>query len=224
MKSLLSFSFLCLITASVALAQDGYSAEELAEKGFKRYNVESGVVKCTYSGIMTGKETITFDNWGWKESSKGEKTTNVMGVQTADKSQTYLDGITQYSYDPDKKTATKIENNILKGIIDGGNAKSMTDAGEQMLKDMGGEKVGTETILGKKCDVYEIKSYGTKTWVWNGITLKLEMNMMGMTYEMIATSFEEGVDVDADEVTLPGDAQITEAPALPAGFMGGAGR
>lgn len=224
MKKLVLLPFLFLF-AYVAHAQDGYSAKELADKGFKRYNIKSGVLKSKYSGIMEGEQILTFDMWGWRESTKGDKTTNVMGMKTVDKTSAYLDGINQYTYNPDTKTATKLENTILKNIIDGGEAKSLTDVGEKMLKDMGGEKVGTETILGKTCDVYEIKSYGTKTWVWNGVTLKLEMNMMGMTYAMEATSFEEGVSVNEADVKLPAGATITDSPALPPGFnFGGMGK
>lgn len=223
MKNILTFSVL-LFSSLLVSAQEGYTAKELAAKGLKRYNVESGIIKCTYSGIMTGEQTIRFDKWGWRESTKGAKSTNMMGFQNTDNTETYLDGITQYTFDPAKKTATKIDNTFLKGIIDGGNAKSLTDAGEQMLKDMGGVKVGTEEILGKTCDIYEMKNYGTKTWVWNGVTLKTEMNMMGMTYNMIATSFKEGADVSEDELTLPAVATITEGPALPEGFnFGGMG-
>ena len=59
---------------------------------------------------------------------------------------------------------------------------------------MGGKKIGTEKFLGKQTDIWEIKQMGTKSWVWKGVTLKTESNMMGMKINIVATKISENFD------------------------------
>jgi len=75
---------------------------------------------------------------------------------------------------------------------------------------MGGVKVGTEVVLGKTCDVWEIKNMKSKTWVWKGVTLKTQASMPNMDMTIMATKFEDGVAIPPDKLKIPSDVKITE--------------
>jgi len=70
--------------------------------------------------------------------------------------------------------------------------QDLDDVGEKMMKQMGGEKIGTEEYLGKPCDVWVMKSMGTKIWIWQGtrVTLKTDTDM-GLKMSVAATEISE---------------------------------
>ena len=86
----------------------------------------------------------------------------------------------QYRVNLDDNTATKMENTMLKGF----EGQDLTEMGEKMLKQMGGKKIGSEKFLGRPTEIWEIKQMGTKSWIWKGVPLKSELNMMGMKISM----------------------------------------
>ena len=96
----------------------------------------------------------------------------------------------QYRVNLDDNTATKMENTMLKGF----EGQDLTEVGEKMMKQMGGKKIGSEKFLGKQTDIWEIKQMGTKSWVWKGVPLKTELNMMGMKISVVATKISENFD------------------------------
>ncbi len=83
-----------------------------------------------------------------------------------------------------------MENTMLKGF----EGQDLTEVGEKMLKQMGGKEIGSEKFLGKPTDIWEIKQMGTKAWVWKGVPLKTELNMMGMKINVVATKISENFD------------------------------
>jgi len=193
--------FLCMIlTNSIAVGQN--------IAGVKRYQIKSGIVEYTLSGTRTGTETIYFDNWGMREAKYTKSEMSMMGVTQKQNTLVIIDGETTYSIDLDTKTGTKMETPMLKELA--ANNKDLTDAGEKMMKSMGGAKIGTEVVLGKTCDVWEIKTMQSKTWVWKNVPLKTQVNMANMQMTMIATKFEEGASIPADKFKVSSDVTITE--------------
>ena len=91
-----------------------------------------------------------------------------------------------------------------------------------------GHKTGTDTILGKTCDVYEsgqkpndedfinsmvegnIPPGYAKIWVWRdaGIPLKMITQDMGSSSETVATKIEENVDIQDSKFELPEGTEI----------------
>jgi hypothetical protein len=91
-----------------------------------------------------------------------------------------------------------------------------------------GKKVGTDTILGRKCDVYESgeelkqekllealeggegSSY-KKSWIWREakIPLRVIMAAVGGSSELIATRIEENVKIPENIFMVPSDIKIT---------------
>lgn len=157
----------------------------------KRYNQKSGTIEYQITGnMMTGTEILHFDNFGAREAKYTNTEVKVAGFSQKTNTVAYLEGSTLYTVDLNTNTGTKMENKIMKNL----EGKDLQDASKQMLKDMGGKQIGNETFLGKNCEVWEIKSLGSKTWIWNGVPLKTEVNMMGQQITYTATKISETVD------------------------------
>lgn len=92
-----------------------------------------------------------------------------------------------------------------------------------------GKKVGTDTILGRKCDVYESgeelkpeelseealmsrkDSYYMKSWIWEeaALPLKIIITGLGWSNELIATTIVENVKIPDSRFTMPSDIKVT---------------
>jgi hypothetical protein len=77
----------------------------------------------------------------------------------------------------------------------------MAQAGEKMLKQMGGKKIGTDKVLGYTCDVWEV--LGTKQCLYKGVTLKIVSNIMGIKNTEVATRAEFDIDLSEHDFKLP---------------------
>lgn len=177
--------------------------------GIKRYQIRSSVVEYTLSGAQKGTETIYFDNWGMREAKYTKAELSVAGFSQKQNTLTLLDGGYTYNIDLDKRTGTKMETPLLKELA--AQSKDLTETGEKMMKSMGGEKIGTEVILGKTCDVWEIKNMRSKVWVWKGVTLKTQVTMPNMEMTIMATKIDEGASIAPDKFAIPTDVKISEA-------------
>ncbi len=186
MKKLILISLLFSITVS---AQD-----------FKRYEFKSGKVVYQSTGSMNGAETMYFDNYGMLEVKNTKATLEMMGIKQVTDTKVIMDGKWIYTLDNNSGEANKMENPLYSMFPDGGDLEKV---GEEMMINMGGKKIGTESLLGKECDIWEIEKLMSKVWVWKSIPLKSEVNMMGMNITQIATNVEVDIDVSADKFKIP---------------------
>jgi len=201
-QSLFTFA----LFSSFFLASSTASSQSLA--GVKRYQIKSGVVEYTLSGTRKGTETIYFENWGMREAKYTKAELSVAGFSQKQNTLTLLDGNYTYNVDLDKRTGTKMETPLLKELS--ASNKDLTETGEKMMKSMGGVKIGTEVVLGKTCDLWEIKNMKSKTWVWKGVPLKTHVSMPSMEMTIMATKLDEGASITADKFAIPADVKITE--------------
>ena len=180
----------------------------------KRYLVESGIVEYEMSGMQHGTETIYFDRWGWREAKYTNSEMSVGGISRKENRFTIMDGEWIYNVDLEHRTATKTKNPMLAQFIEAAKKrdKSLTELGEEMTRNMGGEKAGADTVAGQPCDVWVNKKLGSKSCVWNGVTLRTEVNMGGMLMTSTATRFQANATIPADKITIPGDVKVTEGP------------
>ncbi len=172
--------------------------------GLKRYQVASAMVEYTLSGTQTGTETLYFVDYGMREAKYTSTEIKVGSFAQKTNRVTIMEGATIYTIDLDKKTGTKIENPFYKKF----EGRDATEVGEQMLRDMGGQKIGTESFLGKTCDVWEIRKLGSKVWVWSGIPLKNETNFAGMQSAIVATKIEPNAQIPPEKLAIPADVKI----------------
>lgn len=91
-----------------------------------------------------------------------------------------------------------------------------------------GKKVGTDTILGRKCDVYEYGKklspkemmtalqagqdpFYMKSWIWSEakIPLKVVSEQMGSLNELVATNIKVNVKIPDSQFKVPSDVKVT---------------
>ncbi len=82
---------------------------------------------------------------------------------------------------------------------------------EDMMKSAGGKKTGKEKILGYNCDIREVM--GSKIWMYKGVPLKTENNMMGTTYINEAVKARFDIDVPDKYFRLP-DYPVVDMPSI----------
>jgi len=174
---------------------------------YKRYKIKSGIVKYKVSGTMTGTETMYFDEWGHKEAKFSKTEMKIFGMVQKSNKLTILDGKNVFDIDLDKRTATKTENSMYASF-ENKTDKEMDDFGEDLMTKMGGKKVGTETVFGKNCEIWEIATLGSKIWVWKNLLIKSETNMLGMKINMMVTELKVNVSVPSGKFQVPSGIEI----------------
>ena len=191
LQILIAIVFLAAFTAcNQTRAEDEGGGSNSGSK-MKRYGVKQACIEYTVSGDMqSGTEVLYFDQWGAREAKYEVKTTAVGPIKTEENKVTFMEGTMMYTVNLKDKTGSKMENPMLKGF----EGQDLTEVGEKMMKQMGGKKIGSEKFLGRQADIWEIKQMGTKSWVWKGVPLKSELNMMGMKISIVATKISEEFD------------------------------
>ena len=174
---------------------------------FKRYQFKSGKVVYKMTGVQTGTETLYFDDYGRKEVHFSDTVIDMMGVKQRSNTQTLIEGTYIYTIDKEKNTAQKMENPLNSMFSE---EDDLQKVGEDIMKKMGGKKIGTETINGKKCDIWEVKKMGGKIWVWNSLAIRTIVDIMGMKITQEAQSIETDIEVSPDLFKIPVGTEIQD--------------
>ncbi len=186
-----------------------FQASGFAAPDDKRYTIKSGILEYVVTGNQNGIETLYFDDFGRREAREQNTIISVMGTNQVNNQTQYIDHEWSYNYDPSTNIATKINWKEAMAAMRGNQA--LRDFGEDMMKSHGGRKTGTKEILGKSCDVWEIEKFSTQTCIYkNSVPLETNSTMAGMTFNSVATRFEENANVPAEKVRLPETAQVRE--------------
>lgn len=193
MKKLIYISFIISIAIS---AQD-----------FKRYEFKSGKVVYQSNGSITGTEILYFDNYGMLEVKNTKATLEMMGIKQVTDTKVIMDSKWIYTIDKNSGEANKMKNPLNSMFPEGGDLEKV---GEEIMINMGGKKIGSETLLGKKCEIWEIEKLMSKIWVWKSIPLKSEIKMMGMNITQIAISVEVDINISADKFKIPEGVEFKE--------------
>ena len=181
-----------------------------------RYILKSGIIEYKVSGQQEGSETLYFTDHGQKEARYTNTQMSIFGSKQEFNSVNIIDG--EWSYNLNLKTneATKINyKEFMDSMSKQYGSQQNQYFSEEMLAAMGGKKIKTEKILGKTCDVYEMSDFGSKTWVYKGMPLKYEMNMMGMVFKSEAVKIQENPSIDSKKFELPKDVKIVEMKVKP---------
>ena len=199
-KYLILFLFIAISNTTV---MNGYSKQPTSN--MKRYNLKKASIEYTISGKMhSGTEVLCFDNYGAREVKFNTSKIKIAGFTQETRTATYLEATWIYTVDLKTKTGTKMENPLLKNL----KGKNLQDTGKEIMINMGGKKVGTEKLLGKICDIWEIKNLGTRTWIWNWIPLKTVSKMAGMDMIILATKISTSFDLK--KLNRPKDIEYKE--------------
>ena len=179
---------------------------------FKRYDVKSGEVKYNLSTTMSssgmeittkGTRVIKFKDYGAKELRE-EKTTTTQKIfgkttKSSKHQMSLIDNGKTYAVDFKSKTIYEMGN--MAGAMAGAMGQNLKNMGMEMLKKMGGKKVGTDNVAGVECEVWDLK--GIKQCIYKGVTLKLTANMAGTKVEEVATEAKFDIDIPDSELKLP---------------------
>jgi len=216
MKKYISLLFVILMFISCGKSE----SEKPVDSKYKRYNVESGIVKyktkisgkvmgSTVSG--KGESTLYFKDWGAKELKEEElvQTTkiSILGQNkedvTKDHSITKIDNGIVYTVDFNNKKINKMQNMSMDFLKD----TDVNKMGMKMLESMGGKKIGNEKYKAYDCEVWDLN--GGKQYFYKGIPLRTEISIMGITTVTEATSAKFDVKVPDDKFKLP-DFEVVE--------------
>jgi hypothetical protein len=163
-----------------------------------------------------GQKRLIFDQYGAKEVIETAKVTQETkgGNTKVNKEHTliYLNGGIVYQADFLHKRITRMANptQALGALFGGG--KSLTQTGEAMLRQMGGKKIGTDTVLGYTCDVWQ--AMGTTQCLYHGIALRVHSDIMGVKQSETAIKAQFNLQLSPASFKLP-DFPITDAAGAP---------
>lgn len=168
----------------------------------KRYDIKSAIItyEATSSSSMYGMQsnsttqsTTYIKDWGAIELKDELTTQTMIGQSEKIHSITKIDNGIVYTVDFDEKLIMKIDINKFQ------NSTSIID--KNILKDSNTKKIGVEKILGYTCEIWQFND--SKAWLYKGVPLKLESNMMGVKYSMIAKSAKFNVSIPSNKFALP---------------------
>lgn len=187
------FTALILFSCGDSSKEDSNNLGKDSDSEFQKvFGIKSGVIEYVISGSQEGTKTLYFDSWGMKQAEYMRSILTVKGFTKPINKLSVIDGEFQYNINMDQNSGTRTRNPVLRTMEQLSGQKGFNEFGEQMLLNMGANKVGSEEFLGKNCDVYEMRSTGTKLWVWEWITLKSETNSRGLEINITATRINEG--------------------------------
>jgi hypothetical protein len=159
--------------------------------------------------VQTGTAIMYFDDYGMKEATYENTVMDMYGIKLETESINYLVGYFQYILDIKNNIATKTKNTILQSLVEKSKG-DLEEVGRDMFVSMGGEMTGTENMIGKPCEIWELKSMGTKIWVWENIPLRSETNLMGIQILRVATKIDENAVIPTEKLEVPTDIEFTE--------------
>jgi hypothetical protein len=198
---------LALVMMMVAVVITVASGQE------KRYGIESAIVKKTTVIKAQGMEQTMnavqyFADFGRKEavemtmSMQGQNFTIITMVK---------DGYV-YSANMAVKQGTKV-NMANMDDLQTVNFLNLTD---EVKKKYQIQANGIQQVAGKDCNRYEM-SFTTQgqnvkgtVWVWQGLTLKSNINVSGNQVEEEATEIQEGATIPNEKIDLPEGVNFTE--------------
>lgn len=186
----------------------------LFAENFKYFGIKSGKIEFELTGNAVGTKSIWFDDFGQKKRIETKKTTTIkmMGMEnvTQEHTLTINDGNHIYSANLLDNTGSK---SSFESMADAMGFDKMSKAERQQYFDetlagMGGQRLQNEKFIGKDCQV--ISLMGGKSWIYEGITLKNETNVMGIRNVETAIKFDENISVPASKFVPPANIQWYE--------------
>ncbi len=175
-----------------------------------RYNFKSGIITYKATVLMMDQEIVTyFDDWGQKLRS--EIDIKFMGQKGKNITITTPEFV--YTWDPDKKTGSKVK--FDANTPDNMNFDALT---EEQKKNFQIKEEGTDKVCGRDCKVYSMTYAAAgltgKYYVWNGIALKTDAQASGLGIVMEAIKIEENAVIPAEKFNVPTGINFKEEKSM----------
>ncbi len=172
----------------------------------KRYEIQSAIIEYATSssgnvmGIQTqteGKRKIVFKEWGNVELHDETTKSVIMGREAHSRQTTKIDHDKVYIVDYQKKSIQQYDPEMLIRS----QYKDLAKNAKEMIRSMGGEKIGNATLLGYDCEIWETQQI--KLWLYKGIILRSVTHMMGLTHTVEARDIHLNVSISDKDLKLP---------------------
>lgn len=182
----------------------------------KLYGIEKAKIDYEYSGDASGTKTHVIANFGQYQRQEDRMEFSFQG-QTRNINQ--LDIIAdsvQYSVDLTTMTGTRSrfdtarQNEFIRSFSD----EERKNVQAAYILRGGGEKVGKDTVLDRECEVYDLGFQGIRTSLWNGLPLRMTVNMGGQDIVMTATEIDTDFEPTPDMFAPPPDASIRKPEVI----------
>lgn len=168
------------------------------------------MIEYEYSDDASGYKKQYIGNYGMYQreednfSVKAGERTNTINTLTL------RNDTIQYSIDMSKKKGTSSAWDLeeIKTLTKSLTAEQKENINAVLLTQMGAIRQGTEVILGKTCEVYNMM--GTmRVSLWKGIVMKSEMTMGKLRMTMTATKVETDISLEPELFLPPEDVTFT---------------
>ncbi len=167
------------------------------------------VIEYVYEGSTTGRENLYMDNYGLLQCKMTQTKTKVFGQTSEAASVEVSKDFYIYKWDPKTRIGTKIKNTLAEDLMKDPNFDP-EEFGKRTMESLGFEKIGTETLLGKPCEVWQGLGGTSKIWVWRGLNLKTETKMLGMKSIITANVVKVDEGVPAGKFDISSDVKFQD--------------
>jgi len=186
---------ICILTISQLSAQ---------VKNKKLYPFKTAELEYTYEGNSTGKQNLYIDNYGFLQCTIEQTVSKAFGQKSEKNEAKVTKGLEIYTWDIKTRQGSKLHNALAEQMM---NDPSFNpeEFGKHTMESLGFEKKGTETINGKVCEIWKGLGGSSTIWLWNSLTLKSEVKMLGTKTIWTATTIKIDGSISADKFAIPSD-------------------
>ena len=197
MKKVVSFIIIVVMFYATLSAQE------------KRYGIESAILK--KSSVMMGQTIPSiqyFADYGRKESN--ETFMNMQGQMFT------VFTLMKDGYVYSANLAVKQGQKINLASMDDYKNVNYLNLTDEVKKKYNIKEAGAEQLLGKDCKKYELtvtaqgQTINATVWIWQGLSLKSSVSVMGNTITEEVTEIMEGKEIAKEKFELPEDVNFTE--------------
>jgi hypothetical protein len=175
----------------------------------KLYPYKTAVIEYTYEGNTTGTQKLYIDNYGWLQCKIEQTVNKAFGQKTEVNKAEVTKDFDIYSWDLKTKTGTKLRNTLAENLMNDPNFDP-EEFGKKTMEQLGFEKMGTEPINGKVCEIWKGLAGSSTIWMWNSLAMKTEIKMLGTKTTWTATSLKINEGVPSGQFNLPADVKFTD--------------
>jgi hypothetical protein len=173
-------------------------------KNKKLYPFKTAEIEYTYEGNSTGKQNLYIDNYGFLQCTIEQTVSKAFGQKSEKNEARVTKGLEIYTWDIKTRQGSKINNTLAEQMMNDPTFNP-EEFGKHTMESMGFEKKGTETINGKLCEIWKGLGGSSTIWLWNSLTLKSEIKMLGTKTIWTATSIKIDGSIPADKFAIPSD-------------------
>jgi hypothetical protein len=191
-------------TITLIICVLSFSQLSAQTKKDKLYPFKSAEIEYTYEGNSTGKQNLYIDNYGFLECTIEQTVSKAFGQKSEKNEAKVTKGLEIFMWDIKTRKGSKIHNSLAEQLMNDPTFDPV-EFGKRTMESLGFEKKGTETINGKLCEIWKGLGGTSTIWMWNSLSLKSEIKMLGTKTIWTATTIKIDEGVPAGKFAIPSD-------------------